>query len=114
MRNINPDETYMLFPAISNQKMNTYLKELGKLTELNEPVQIIRFRGSERIEKIVPKYEVLTSHVARKTFITNAMIRGMSTEVIMDITTHHSYKSFQRYFKIVDDHKKSQMDKVFG
>lgn len=108
------DETYMLFQSISNQKMNAYLKELGKIAEINEPVQIIRYRGAERIEKIVPKYEVLTSHVARKTFITNAMIKGMSTEVIMDITTHNSYKSFQRYFKIVEDHKKEQMTKVFG
>ncbi|MBV5316059.1 MAG: site-specific integrase [Prolixibacteraceae bacterium] len=108
------DETFSLFHSISNQKMNTYLKELGRLAGLNEPVQIVRYLGSKRIEKSVKKYEVLTSHVARKTFITNAMIRGMSTEVIMDITTHTSYKSFQRYFKIVDDHKRNQMDKVFG
>ena len=66
------------------------------------------------VDKTVPKYEVLTSHIARKTFITNAMIRGMSTEVIMDITTHNSYKTFQRYFKIVDEYKKEQMEKVFG
>lgn len=104
---------YNLFDSISNQKMNEYLKELGELAEINDPVQIIHYRGVERIEKIVPKYEVLTSHVARKTFITNAMMRGMSTEVIMDITTHNSYKSFQRYFKIVDEHKRIQMNKAF-
>ena len=107
------NDTYSLFKSISNQKMNTYLKELGRLAEINDPVQIIRYRGTERIEKSVPKYEVLTSHVARKTFITNAMMRGMSTEVIMDITTHNSYKSFQRYFKIVDEHKRTQMNKAF-
>lgn len=107
------NETYTLFNSISNQKMNEYLKELGELAEINDPVQIIHYRGTERIEKIVPKYEVLTSHVARKTFITNAMMRGMSTEVIMDITTHNSYKSFQRYFKIVDEHKRTQMNKAF-
>ncbi len=108
------DETVFLFPSISNQKMNDYLKELGKLAEIKEPVNIFHYSGTKRIEKIVPKYEVLTFHVARKTFITNAMIRGMSTEVIMDITTHTSYKAFQRYFKIVDEHKKEQMSKVFG
>jgi len=108
------DETYTLFQSISNQKMNQYLKEIGKLAGIIEPVQIIRYSGTKRTEKVVPKFEVLTSHVARKTFITTALIRGMSTEVIMDITTHNSYKSFKRYFKIVDDHKKDQMDKVFG
>lgn len=96
-------DKYSLFQSISNQKMNDYLKELGKLAEINTPVQIIRYCGAERIERLVPKYEVMTSHVARKTFITNAMIKGMSTEVIMDITTHSSYKAFKRYFKIVDE-----------
>jgi hypothetical protein len=94
--------------------MNTYLKELGKLAEINTPVQIIRYSGAERIERLVPKYEVLTSHVARKTFITNAMIKGMTTEVIMDITTHSSYKAFKRYFKIVDEQKRSQMNQAFN
>lgn len=108
------DETVFLFPSISNQKMNDYLKELGELAEINEPVNIIHYSGTIRKEEIVPKYKVLTFHVARKTFITNAMIRGMSTEVIMDITTHNSHKSFTRYFKIVDEHKKEQMNKVFG
>lgn len=108
------DETVYLFPSISNQKVNDYLKDLGKAAKINEPVNIVHYRGTERIEKTVPKYKILTSHVARKTFITNAMIRGMSTEVIMDITTHSSHKSFARYFKIVDEHKKDQMTKVFG
>lgn len=108
------NDKYSLFHTISNQKMNSYLKELGKLAEINSPVQIIRYRGVVRSEKIVPKYEVMTSHVARKTFITNAMIKGMSTEVIMDITTHSSYKTFKRYFKVVDEQKRSQMNKAFN
>jgi len=107
-------EKYNLFQSISNQKMNDYLKELGELAQIDAPVQIIRYSGVERIEKIVPKYEVMTSHVARKTFITNAMIKGMSTEVIMDITTHSSYKTFKRYFKIVDEQKRKQMNNAFN
>ncbi len=94
--------------------MNDYLKELGELAEINQPVHILHYSGTKRIEKVVPKYKVLTSHIARKTFITNALAKGMPTEVIMDITTHKSYRAFQRYFKIVDEHKREQMEKVFG
>jgi len=90
------------------------LPVLGEKAKINEPVNIVHYCGTKRTDKTVPKYKVLTSHIARKTFITNAMIRGMSTEVIMDITTHSSYKTFKRYFKIVDEHKKEQMNKVFG
>lgn len=108
------DETYNLFSKISNQKMNDYLKELGELAGINSSVSIFHYSGTKRTEQIVPKYKVLTSHMARKTFITNALAKGMSTEVIMEITTQKSYKVFQRYFKIVDEHKKEQMSKVFG
>ena len=107
-------ETVSLFPGISNQKMNDYLKILGKEANIKAPVRIIKYIGTERIEKIVPKYKVISSHIARKTFITNALAKGMSSEVIMDITTHKSYRAFQRYFKVVDEFKKEQMNKVFG
>jgi len=70
------------------------LPVLGEKAKINEPVNIVHYCGTKRTDKTVPKYKVLTSHIARKTFITNAMIRGMSTEVIMDITTHSSYKTF--------------------
>ncbi len=108
------DETVSLFPGISNQKMNDYLKELGEKAKINTPVRIVKYRGAERIEETVPKFKIISSHIARKTFITNALAKGMSSEVIMDITTHKSYRAFQRYFKIVDEHKKEQMNKVFG
>lgn len=32
-------ENHMALPVISNQKMNDYLKELGELAEINEPVR---------------------------------------------------------------------------
>lgn len=103
-----------VFEDIPNQKMNELLKELGKLVGLNTPVQLVSHKGAERIEKIVPKHKILTSHMARKTFITNALAKGMKTEVIMDITTHKDYRVFKRYYKVVDEHKKNEMDKVFG
>lgn len=103
-----------IFDAPSNQKMNDYLKDLGKEAELFDQIQIVRFKGSERIEDTFFKYQVLTTHVARNTFITNGLERGISAEVLMNITTHQSYKSFKRYFKVVDEHKRNEMLKAFN
>ncbi|WP_289053129.1 site-specific integrase [Carboxylicivirga marina] len=103
----------LVFPSITNQKMNESIKDVGEVAEINAPVQVISYKGANRIEKTVPKYKILTSHIARKTFITNALEKGMKSEVIMDITTHKSYNSFKRYFKVVDEHKKNEMDKIF-
>lgn len=108
------EESDRLFPLISNQKFNEYLKEVGEKAKIKEKIEVIKYRGAERIEKTIKKYDALTSHVARKTFITNALQRGMPTEVVMDVTGHNSYRAFKRYFKIVDKHKKEEMLKAFN
>lgn len=108
------DNSRNLFPVISNQKMNEYLKEVGKLAKIKEPVIIVQYQGAKRIEKVFPKYEVLTTHVGRKTFITNALDRGVTPEVIMSITDHSTHRAFKRYYKIVDDHKKRELIKAFN
>jgi integrase len=111
---MNSDITGYLFPKISNQKMNDYLKDLGEEADLDEKITIVSFKGSVRTENTKAKHEVLTTHVARKTFITNALDRGMPSEVIMDITGHGSHKVFKRYYKIIDEQRKREMDKAFN
>jgi len=101
-------------PVISNQKMNERLKVLCKMAGLNSPVTRVKFIGSKRIEKTVPKYSVITAHTARKNFIANALRFGMSSEVIRSISGHKSTKAFSRYYKILDDHKRNELLKYFG
>ena len=38
-------ENHMALPVISNQKMNDYLKELGELAEINEPIRETYYKG---------------------------------------------------------------------
>lgn len=101
------------FPVMSNQKMNDYLKELGKLAGFNEPISLVEFRGSSRIETTYFKYQLLTTHVARKTFVTNAYQRGLPTEVIMKITNHKSHQTMARYLKIDERQVAEAMRKIF-
>ncbi|SMO72309.1 site-specific integrase [Solitalea koreensis] len=100
-------------PVISNQKMNDYLKEVGKIAGIDKPITIIRFRGAQRLEKKCKKYEVLTSHVARKTFVTNAYRQGIPTEIIMSITGHKSPEILARYNHIAEEQKREAMKKAF-
>lgn len=99
-------------PIISNAKMNKSLKEMGKLAKLNAPVTIYRFIGNKRIEKNVKKYEVLTTHIMRKTFISNALSLGMQVETIKEFTGHskNSNKDFTRYLAIINEDKIKAMN----
>ncbi|MTI19400.1 site-specific integrase, partial [Fulvivirga sp. RKSG066] len=61
-----------------------------------------------------PKHRLITSHVARKTFVTNSLIFGMKELVVRNITGHKKESSFKKYVKIADDVKKSEMDNTWG
>lgn len=98
-------------PVISNQKMNVYLKEVGKKVGLDSKQTIVRFKGNERVERTYYKYELLTTHCGRRTFVVNALYLGIPSEVIMKWTGHSDYKSMRPYIAIVDDIKVREMNK---
>ena len=47
--------------------MNDYLKELGELAEINDPVRETYYKGNERIDTVTPKYALLGTHARRRT-----------------------------------------------
>jgi integrase len=97
--------------VISNQKMNEYLRELGKLAGLTTPVKVIHFRNNNRYEEIHPKYAVLTTHCGRRTFIVLALTLEIPIAVIMKWTGHKNYASMKPYIEIVDSLKEEEMKK---
>jgi integrase len=100
-------------PVISNQKMNDYLKDIGKLAGLNRLISKVRYRGSQRIENIYPLHELLSSHMGRKTFVSFMFKMGIDSELIRAISNHKSVSSFARYNKIDDDQKATAMTVAF-
>ncbi|MFR9534692.1 MAG: tyrosine-type recombinase/integrase [Rikenellaceae bacterium] len=98
-------------PTISNQKCNNYLKELAQLAGIDEPVRQTYYKGSERIDEIIPKYALLGTHAGRRTFICNALSLGIPANVVMKWTGHSDYKAMKPYIDIADKIKASQMSK---
>ncbi len=103
-----------VIPVISNQKTNQYLKELCELAEIDEPVTNIKYRGSERIENAMPKYNFITTHTARRTFVTLSLEKGMRPETVMAITGHKDYKTFKKYIKITSRVKEIEMNQIWN
>ncbi|MCB9231277.1 MAG: site-specific integrase [Bacteroidia bacterium] len=96
-------------PVISNQKTNDYLKELGKIAGINSPVTITKYRGSQSLKVSKPKYDFISTHCGRRTFVTLSLEKGMRPEVVMEITGHKSYKIFKKYIKLVSEVKKTEL-----
>lgn len=100
-----------VFPVISNQRMNEYLKELCEVCGIDTPTKVVYFLGNERIEETYPKFALVSTHCGRRTFVVNALRLGIPAEVIIRWTGHADYKSMKPYIKIVDELKKSEMSK---
>ena len=98
-------------PVVSNQKMNNYLKELGELAEINDPIRETYYKGNERIDTTTPKYALLSTHAGRRTFICNALALGIPPQVVMKWTGHSDYKAMKPYIDIADETKANAMTK---
>jgi integrase len=111
---LNKYRRFGRMPQISSQRMNDYLKEIGKLAEINEPVHIVRYQGAKLIEKRGPKWQFLSSHIARKTFVTISLERGMRAEVVMSFTGHRNFKTLKRYIALTQQARGEAIESVWG
>jgi len=89
--------------AITNQKMNDYLKELGKLAGINDKVSISINKGGIRVDTTKYKYELITTHTARRTGATIMYLNKIPVQSIMKLTGHQSEKSFMTYLKFTEE-----------
>jgi len=84
-------------PVISNQKFNEYLKDIGEIAELVQPVRIIRFSGVKEVQIRQPKYEFMSSHMARRTFVTIMLEKGVPITVVQKLTQHSDIRTLMKY-----------------
>lgn len=104
-----PRQDTRYFPVISNQKMNLYIKELGELCGIDTPVTKVYYRGSQRVEETAPKWQLLGVHSARRTFISNAIQKGIPPEIVMKWTGHNDYSAMKPYIEIAERAKREAM-----
>ena len=93
--------------SMSNQKMNDYLKEIGELAGIKGEIILSKTRGGRNSETKALKYELITTHTARRSFATNAYKSGIPAIAIMAITGHKTQVSFMKYIKITNEENAS-------
>ena len=100
-------------PKISNQKFNNYVKELFEKMEYNLVVKKTMRYGNEIIETESSVYERVSSHTARRSFITIMKNEGVPDKVIMSYTGHKSIEVFNNYYRPNQDHRINFMNNVW-
>jgi integrase len=87
---------------ISNQKFNSYIKEVAKVAGIDTDTTTHRTEGGQSVEKVSPKFELVSVHTARRTFATLAYKAGLPASSIMKITGHKTERTFQKYIKLTN------------
>lgn len=83
----------MVFPMISNQRMNSYLKEIADICGINRN---------------------LTFHLARHTFATMTLSKGVPIESVSKMLGHTNIKTTQIYARITDKKIENDMNELAG
>lgn len=92
-----------VFEFTSDVKQNLYLKELGRLVGWTQPTPIARFRAGKRDEEIKPKCDLITTHVARRTYVTTSLRLGVPESVISVVTGHSAKGMLQQHYIRFDE-----------
>jgi len=106
---------YVLPDSISNQKYNEYLKDIARRANLKESISITKTIKGMLVTRTVEKWELVTSHTARRSFATNAFLADVPAIAIMKITGHKTESAFMKYIKMTakDNATKLQSHKFF-
>jgi integrase len=103
-----------ILPLIENQKQNKYIKEVFEELKYNHKVQKVTTKGKENIKEDMFFYDRISTHTARRTFITMMKRQGKSDKLIASITGHTDMKTLNQYYQISEPEKKQAMDEVFN
>lgn len=95
-----------VLPIISEQRMNDYIKEVGQMAEINTLI--------ESNEDLVPKYELLSTHIAIKTFITHCVEKGISPKTVSEITGKSLRVLMDHYYGTNSDQIIHEMTQAFN
>ena len=114
------------FPrAISDQRYNEYIKDVCRIAGIDtltkgmvlvciaENTKKAGRNDYRRELQTVPKYELVSSHIGRRSFATNYYYKGLPVSVLMDVTGHSTEKMFLEYIQAPKKEKAYNAHKYF-
>ncbi len=89
--------------AISSQKFNDYVKELCLKAGFTQPIEVNEYRAGRQEKHKYDKWELVSSHTARRSFATNAFKAGLPAADIMRFTGHTTTAAFMKYIRVTTE-----------
>lgn len=84
----------------SQQSFNKMIKRICKKADISDEILVERTEGFRKIRKKYKKWELISSHTARRSGATNMYLAGIPPFRIMLITGHKTESAFYLYIRI--------------
>jgi integrase len=94
---------------LNEQDINEEIKKLGEKLEFVEKIKCEYTKGGKKIVEMIPKYNLIHTHTARRSFCTNMYKKNMPVFDIMLFSGHKSEKEFYKYIRIKDEERASHI-----
>lgn len=84
---------------ITDQRMNYHAKEVCQLAGINAPHLYSLTKGGKRVDHRVKKWEMVSNHTARRSFITNLLKMGVQIQEVMKLAGIKKLATIQKYYR---------------
>ncbi|MBR9847320.1 MAG: site-specific integrase [Algicola sp.] len=101
-------------PLLSNQKQNKFIKYVFEEAEFTFDVEYSRTKNREHKVLVKPFHKRISTHTARRTFVTILKKKGIADKTIMSMTGHKDIKTFNTYYKVDNIAKSDAINLAFG
>jgi len=100
-------------PMVSEQKINKNIKRIAKMAGMTQLIEVKKKRRDKTIRERVPKWKKITTHTARKTFVTMCMQKNITEGLIMQMGGYLDSNSLRSYKGIDLQHIRDQYNGLF-
>ncbi len=87
-------------PKIEINKANKILKDIAKKADICYPVQVVERRGGKPYCYTVEAWQLVGTHTARRSYISNNLKEGKDSNIIRKVTGHSTDSAFNRYNRL--------------
>lgn len=94
------DFSTMPVNKLSDVLINRYIKIVAERAGIDSEVGLIKNKDGQMVEVRGPKWQFITTHTARRTFITNAFSHNVPEHVIMAVTGIKRRETLMKYNKL--------------
>jgi hypothetical protein len=87
-------------PNLWSPDFNAAVKTICRLAKIEQDVVETKWPGGIRVDTVKKKYQMISVHTGRRSFVCNAIIAGIPHTTVMHCGGWKTYQAFSKYLKL--------------